>query len=262
MTISGHPSGDAASMFEDIFTSYSERTLTQLKDRPYAIAGLERRLIDLYRTESSHGIVHCCFGKSLLWQRSRNERMKRIEDYRAAMIPSWSWMKYEGKIRYGNIPKVNTCWNRDIRLTSTRGPRSNSQERRVLAASLVRIPQGCHIEPWPDTSCKIKDTNDRLVGWIKFDDEDEVNIGRLGCIIIAQHKFSGWTGFKQDSWKDFAGISWEEKLEPSNLFYVLVVTQAAHEQGYEVEVYHRLGVAVVQGEYLSLGKLSQAVWVI
>lgn len=262
MTVLGSPSGGAASAFEIIFASYSERGLTFPKDRPHAIAGIERRLIDLYKTESTFGIVHCCLGRSLLWQRCGKERMKKIGDRSVEMVPSWSWMKFEGRIHYGNIPKVNTSWNRDITLTSTGGPSSTGHKQRVLVVPLVRGLQGCHIELCPDTNCKIKDGEGCLVGWIRFDDKDEVDIGRLGCIVIAQHKSHGWSESGQDTWKEFGDISWTEELKPSNLSYVLVVTWAAREQGYEVEVCHRLGVAVVQGECLSFREPSETVLVI
>jgi hypothetical protein len=246
MTSAGSPPGGAASAFETIFASYSERSLTYPKDRPYAIAGLERRLMDLYKTESTFGIVHCCLGRSLLWQRCGKERMKMIDDCSVEMVPSWSWMKYEGKIHYGNVSKVNTRWNREIKLTSTDGP--NGQKRCVLKVPLVRSLQGCHIEPRPDTNCKIKDGKGCLVGWIKFDNKDEVDIGGLRCIVIAEHKSNGWAEFGQDTWKSFGDISWKKgELKLSNLSCVLVVTRAASEQGYEVQ---RLGVAVIQGEYL------------
>jgi hypothetical protein len=123
--------------------------------------------------------------------------------------------------------------------------------------------QGCHIEPCPDTNYKIKDGKGCLVGWIKFDNKDEVDVGCLGCIVIVQHKSHGWTELAQGTPERFGDISWkEEGLKPSNLSYVLVVTRVAPEQGYKVEVCHRLGVAVIQGECLSFGKPSETVWVI
>ena len=94
MTVSGPPAGGAASAFEDIVTQYSKLALSKTKDRPYAIAGLQSRLEKLYKTESTHGIVHCCLLKSLLWQRAGDDRMKEIEDAKDKIIPSWSWMKY------------------------------------------------------------------------------------------------------------------------------------------------------------------------
>jgi hypothetical protein len=123
--------------------------------------------------------------------------------------------------------------------------------------------QGCHIEPYLDRNCKIKDGKGCLVGWIKFDNKDEVDIERLGCIVIAEHKPNDWTGFDQETWERFGDISLNgEELKLSNLSYVLVVTREAREQGYEVEVCHRLGVAVVQGECLSFREPSETVLVI
>jgi len=171
-------------------------------------------------------------------------------------------MKHEGKIRYGDIPKVNISWNRDITLTSTGGPSLNGQKQCVLAVPSVRSLQGCHIEPRLDTNCEIKDGEGRLVGWIKLDNKDEIDLGLLGCIVIAQHKPHGWAEPGQDTWKRFVDISCEESLKLSNLSFVLVVTRAAREQGYEVEVCHRLGVAVIEGECLSFGEPSETVWVI
>jgi hypothetical protein len=261
MTVSGPPSGGAASAFERIFAMYSDRGLTKPKDRPHAISGLERRLTDLYKTESTFGIVRCCLGRTLLWQRCGEERMKKIDDP-SVEIPSWSWMKFEGKIHYGHVPGVHTSWNRDITLTSTGGPSLNGQKQCVLVVPSVRSLQGCHIEPRLDTNCEIRDREGRLVGWIKFDHKDEVDLGRLGCIVIAQHKPHGWAESGQDTWKRFVDISCEESLKLSNLSFVLVVTRPAREQGYEVDMCHRLGVAVIQGECLSPGEPSETVWVI
>ena len=250
MTTSGPPSGGAASAFENIFASYSERALTYQKDRPYAIAGLERRLMDLYKTGSSHGIVHCCLGRSLLWQRSGTEWLKKIGDYGVEVVPSWSWMKYEGKIRYGGISKVNTSWNRNIKLIP---PGLSGQEQRALEAPGCKILQRCYIEPQPDTACKINDAEGHLVGCIKFDHKDQVDVGCLRFIVIAWHKFKSWTELNKDTLKDFADISWGGELEWHNLCYVLVVSHVAFEQGHEIEEYHRLGVGVIQGGCLSFG---------
>jgi hypothetical protein len=53
-------------MFKNIFASYSKRVLIYQKDRLYIIARLKRRLIDLYKTGSSHGIIYCYLSRSLL----------------------------------------------------------------------------------------------------------------------------------------------------------------------------------------------------
>jgi hypothetical protein len=255
MVASGPPTDGAASAFEKIFASYSERALTYAKDRPYAIAGLERRLTDLYKTVSSYGIVHSCLGRSLLWQRAGSERMKKISGHDVEMVPSWSWMKREGRIRYGGISKVNTSWNRDIEL---------GHNQRVLFAPVGRILQGCHIEPLLDTTCKIKNAKGCLIGCIRFDDNDEADIECLGCVVIAWHISNGWTKFPEDTWGEFVDVSWDERLKPGNgnLSYVLVVSCAAREEGYEVEVCRRLGVAVIQGDCLSVSEPPQTQWVV
>lgn len=262
MTVLGFPSEGAASVFESIFAIYTKSDLTFPRDRLHAIAGLENRLKALYKTESTFGIVHCCLGRSLLWQRCGKERMEKIDDPSIEMIPSWSWMKLKGKIHYGDVPKVNTSWSRDIKLielTSTNSPRS----KYVLEVPLVRSLQDCHIVSCPDTNCKIENENNCLVGAIKFDSKDEVGVGCLGCIVIAQHKSHGWTKFAEGAPERFGDIVWnKEELKLSNLLYVLVVTRAAPEQGYKYEVCHRLGVAVIQGEYLSFGEPSKTVLVI
>jgi hypothetical protein len=109
--------------------------------------------------------------------------MKKIGDSSIEIVPSWSWMKREGVICYVNIPKVNIGWIRDIKIATINDLSPNGEEQRRLAAPVVRILQGCYIEPRPDTNCKIKDANYCLVGWIRFDDEDEVDIARLGYIV-------------------------------------------------------------------------------
>jgi hypothetical protein len=249
--------GGAASAFEYIFTSYSERILTYSKDRLYAIAGLEHRLKDFYRTESSYGIVHCCLGKSLLWQRSGEEALKEIGNYEI-VVPSWSWMRYEGKICYADIPKVNTSWNRDIKLLIPAS--SDDLGQCILAASVARISQGCRIVPLPDTNCKIECAEGRAIGGIRFDYKKQVDIGRLGCIVIAQHKYNGWNEFSRESWEIFADNYWDVKLKSGNISYVLVVSCAARGQACGV-VSQRLGVAVIQGEFLSFSEPPRHLWV-
>ena len=255
MTTTGIPSEGVAYAFERIFTIYSERDLTYQRDRPNAIAGLQRRMTDVYMTESSNGIIHYCLGRSLLWQRSGTKRMKKIMDQSIQKFPSWSWMRYEGKIRYGNIPKVNIGWNRDVELPYY----TSNPQQRVLKAPMVRILENYHIEPQPDTTCQIKDADGLIVGCIRFDCEDEVDIGQVRCIVIAWHKLNSWTRF-EDTWKDFADISWSENMDPSNLSNVLVVSQVDGKQGRERNLCYRLGLAVIQSKCLSFNECAQDLW--
>ena len=55
------------------------------------------------------------------------------------------------------------------------------------------ISHGHSVEPRQDTDCKIKDSEGRLNGWIRFDNNDETDIRNLGCVIIAQQNpLAGW----------------------------------------------------------------------
>ena len=96
-------------------------------------------------------------------------------------------------------------------------------------------------------------------------DNDETDVGNLGCILIAQQKSNGWTGpsgASQDGWKQFADLAGDKSLSLSSVSYVLVVSNAVREQGYEVEVCRRLGVAAIGSDCLSFSSPPQTVWVI
>ncbi|KAI3326688.1 heterokaryon incompatibility protein-domain-containing protein [Xylariaceae sp. AK1471] len=250
MTVSGPPPGGAASAFEDIFTRYSRLNIAFTKDRPYAIAGLQNRLENQYQTKATYGIIHCCIQRSLLWQRA-GKWME--DDPGTGMIPSWSWMKYRGEIRYGKFPTTNVRWNRDIKFTPTDG--SNDQVQLILEAPVVRISQNCRIETWRNTGYgyRIENAGGCLAGWIKFDGKDKVDVGGLGCIWVMRQNSDGWTEIGQDSWKGFADVSCPESLDLNGLSYILLVSSPARKQGYEMEVCRRLGVAVIQANCLLSG---------
>ena len=174
-------------------------------------------------------------------------------------------MKYQGGIRYGQIPTANVSWNRDIKLLHITKSDSNNEKQHVLKAPVARISHGCFVERWQHTDCKIKDSKDRLLGWIRFDDNDETNTGNLGCIFIAQQKSNGWmgpSGPSQDGWKQFAHLAKEKPLNLSSVSYILVVSNPVYKQGYGVEVCRRLGVAAIGSNCFSFSSPPQTVWVI
>jgi hypothetical protein len=144
----------------------------------------------------------------------------------------------------------------------TAKPDSNNQERHVLEAPVVRIRHGYSVQPWQPTDRKIKDLKDHLFGWIRFDDKDKTDIGNLRCVIIAQQKPTGWMGLGQDGWKNFADRTKDKSWNPSKVSYVLMVSNAAREQGYKLEVCRRLGVAAIESVYLLSSSPPQTVWVI
>jgi hypothetical protein len=131
----------------------------------------------------------------------------------------------------------------------------DGKEQNILEASLGRIVQSCRIDEVEDTNYKTKDARNRLVGWIRYDCDNEENIDRLRCIAIAQHKYPnhGWPvhGGKPISWIKYTDVSWGEKLVPGDFHYVLLVEGINPGEEYVKEVYRRVGVALIHSKHLS-----------
>jgi len=240
MTTSGLSEGGARSSFEYIYTNFTNRELSKLKDRQYAVGGLERRLKELYKSEITYGIVHSCLQSSLLWQRS-GHRVEDIKDEETKEIPSWSWMKYSGAICYGTIPGFNTRWNRDIKIVQ-------GKERKLIEAPLWRIrPRqkgGMGREGIEITGCRF--------------DNRTINLAEvwhlMGFIVTATHITNHWTEFNPETERchseslGFGKISLKGK-KPKKLSYALVVISDSPTN--KSSKWRRIGVAVIDHEMLS-----------
>ncbi|KAL8380828.1 hypothetical protein RB595_005223 [Gaeumannomyces hyphopodioides] len=104
--------------FQELYKTYSGLHLSFKTDRPFAIQGLECRLLRaLGASGGGLGIVDDGRGllrRSLLWVRKEGEnedgspnQMARIPE---VDLPSWSWMAYMGQIDYLTPPSGNTDW--------------------------------------------------------------------------------------------------------------------------------------------------------
>jgi hypothetical protein len=243
-------------MFQDIFNQYSKLALTYPSDRPAAISGLELRLARFYKTKCTFGIFQCFFHQGLLWKRSGNEMTKPIRNFRFEEVPSWSWMAYEGEIHYGSIDPKDMLWDKGIQLIMNREIRDDIRRLvrcPALETRLVQILPSCHIKRHEDTNCRIRDSDGRLVGWVRYGHEDKDDVKSLGFMVIGRND-------GRADWKSYTGVSWDEELVAGELFYGLLVTRAP--LGGNKDVYQRAGVAVIQGEHLTLDKLSHIVQVI
>ena len=99
-------------IYEKLYTRYSQLELTHVADRPIAISGLERRLIQALNTPGGYGVLAKYLGRSLLWRRSGKELRKIQKPH--FPTPSWSWMTYEGDIEYMEIPFGQVNWSQEI----------------------------------------------------------------------------------------------------------------------------------------------------
>lgn len=134
-----------------LYQHYSRLALSHTADRPLAIAGLEKRMVQALHTHAGvcggYGILRSnrpeyesLLGRSLLWQRGSGGRvLKRIK--LNTRIPSWSWMAYDGPIDYVDLPfgkvywyteEIKVSWDQDTQSSPWHtGDRSNPVKLRV-----------------------------------------------------------------------------------------------------------------------------------
>ncbi|RGP80744.1 serine threonine kinase [Fusarium longipes] len=110
--------GEKIRFYESLYKQYSNLDFTKIHDRPIAIAGLEQRLVNAFKTEGGYGVFNGAFlGRSLLWARDtqRSNGLKMIEFPRDQRfrVPTWSWTAYEGPITYLNISFDHVRWTYD-----------------------------------------------------------------------------------------------------------------------------------------------------
>ncbi|KAG8157951.1 hypothetical protein KVR01_012223 [Diaporthe batatas] len=102
-------------LHQDLCMRYSRLALTRQTDRPFAISGLEKRLVESFAFTGGFGALHDennlgILRRSMLWRRaSECVSMKKIE-FDGAAPPTWSWMTYEGQIEYLDLPFRKMDW--------------------------------------------------------------------------------------------------------------------------------------------------------
>ncbi|KAF2257530.1 HET-domain-containing protein [Lojkania enalia] len=94
-------SGDQRTMefIHYLYQDYSERGLTVNTDRCVAISGLETRIARVVGCRSRYGIFERYLHRDLFWQ-ATDEKLERIAYKKEQYVPSWSWMAYNGSIRF------------------------------------------------------------------------------------------------------------------------------------------------------------------
>lgn len=128
--------GGRIRLFESLYEQYSRLHFTNDRDKSIAIAGLERRLCRAFDTDGSFGLFDRYFERSLLWQRASSEveSLNRIsfppeQEY----VPSWSWMAYQGGIRFLDLPFDGIEWMKtEYRSPWAMNAATRSQNRRSV----------------------------------------------------------------------------------------------------------------------------------
>lgn len=117
--------GGKIRLYQDLYMQYSRLDFTKIEDRPIAISGLEKRLLDNFKASGGcdgglgvfdDGLKRGWLRRSLLWRRGFDEpRMDRIvfPPDRSKSVPTWSWMAYRGAIDYLDLPFEKMDWQPD-----------------------------------------------------------------------------------------------------------------------------------------------------
>ncbi|KAM7199739.1 Heterokaryon incompatibility protein (HET) domain containing protein [Naviculisporaceae sp. PSN 640] len=112
---------------QSLYETYSALEFSKAQDRSIAIAGLEQRLVRAFNTDGAYGVFDggpSFFGRTLLWMRdTRVQDAMRLIDFdffsegaeeKASnmyyVVPSWSWMAYEGVITFMDLPFSGVEW--------------------------------------------------------------------------------------------------------------------------------------------------------
>ncbi|KAK1714251.1 heterokaryon incompatibility protein-domain-containing protein [Colletotrichum lupini] len=104
-------------LYQDLYKQYSRLQFSRNEDRPFGIAGLEKRLIQSFKTHGGYGVFDDGGGllrRSLLWQRASVSALDRIifPAERDLEVPTWSWMAYKGGIDYLEPPFDGVDWEK------------------------------------------------------------------------------------------------------------------------------------------------------
>ena len=117
-SILSHFERNRVRLFQHLFELYSGCRVSIVTDRSVAISGLENRLARTFDSEVQYGIFRRYLHRSLLWQRADEKRMKRISYPNDRKVPSWSWMAYNGEIKYMDVPFQKIKWNASLQCAS------------------------------------------------------------------------------------------------------------------------------------------------
>jgi hypothetical protein len=199
-------------LYQDLYERYSNLALSFNTDRPTAIKGLETRLIRTFETAGGYGVFDLYLHRGLLWQRS-GDNLKRITGFRGERIPSWSWMAYDGGIRYMDIPFGEASWSKDIVSPfSARHRKSLSNGEQ----NGLELPVWDIVEP----------QNQQLI----LDEPTRTFASPLKCVIVGRN---------------------EKQMEDEHqIYYTIIVSFLSVEEG--VGIYERVGVGFLERRNIAL----------
>jgi hypothetical protein len=203
---------------QDLYERYSKLALSFPSDRPTAIKGLETRLLDTFGTTGGYGVFDIYLHRCLLWQRA-GDTLKHIEAFRGGkIVPSWSWMAYDGPIRYMIVPFGQAEWCNDII-----SPFAGAGQTDFLGNS--RLDRNNMGTSALDLEAPVWEVVNTEGAKVILDDPHRTLDQPLHCVVVGK-----------------------SKTEPMQ-YYVLILHPCAHADD---EVYERVGVGILGRRHIAL----------
>ncbi|KAI1734660.1 hypothetical protein F4680DRAFT_470682 [Xylaria scruposa] len=209
-------------IFQDLYERYSRLALSYPSDRPIAIRGLESRLINTFGTSGGVGIFETYLHRSLLWQRADNA-LKSITSFRDAPVPSWSWMAYDGPIRYLTVPFGEVTWCENII-----SPFSKDTSRNAVVSGDLRGNEVIETSPL-ELEAPVWNLIDAESGQRIMDDPGRAFDRPIQCVVLGKSKMP--------------------PVDESQVHWVLLVYRK--EIVSNVAVYERVGVGVLRKRHIA-----------
>jgi hypothetical protein len=150
-----------------------------------------------------------------MWQRS-GDTLKRITSFRGERVPSWSWMAYDGGVKYMDIPLGGAIWAEDKDMTSPFKVKNEDNPEDGGERGL---------EAW---ICDIVELQSRQ---LIMDEPGRSFSQPLRCVIV--------------------GRSNQAEGEENQIHYAIIVSFVTRKEG--VEVYERVGVGFLDRQHIVLG---------
>jgi hypothetical protein len=200
-------------LYQNLYERYSTLGLSYPTDRQRAIAGLEKRLMKALKSSGGYGIFQSkdekknYFHRGLLWQRS-GARIERIKFKSEDQVPSWSWMAFNGGIRYMNVPLGDIEKAKDT---------VSPFERLETGMLHTDISSGSTAELQAPVRTLATETPE----WLILDEPERILAKPLKCVII--------------------GRRIKQAVDGQRTHYAMVISFLSVEEG--VEIYERAGVA-------------------
>ncbi|EGZ73028.1 HET-domain-containing protein [Neurospora tetrasperma FGSC 2509] len=238
----GSNRGEKIRFYEDLYRHYSRLNLTWKKDRPVAIAALEKRLHRDLKSSGGFGVFddsRSLLPRSLLWQRGAEVTSLNKISFPPdthTRLPTWSWMAYDGGIDFLDLPlgevdwdvsEIQGNWTKHQTLDIQRGPQQQEAKEIELSARTRRFKMGT-------TGSKEFD--------IIYDIPNQVSkeTALLKCVLVGKLRNN-------------------DVPKEKTTYYVLVVV--LRDSSLPTEMYERVGVGRMLGEYIDLDNSQPGNWV-